>query len=106
MAIDTANKRRSVNGYALAPVLPIADATIDTNDREMVAWLYSGIAASAPIVPVVELPYQGDATIYDSGGATGSIANGLVQPGDTVYDTSSATGSMNGGTVMPPETQL
>lgn len=50
----------------------------------------------------IELPYQGDATIYDSSGATGSIANGAVQPGDAIYDDATATGS-NTGTTMPAD---
>lgn len=103
MPIDTANKRRSVSGYTLAPQLPVADATIDTNDREMVAWLYSGIAAAAPTPPVDDLPYQGDATVYDSAGATGSIAGGTVLAGDTAYDSAGATGSIGSSTTMPAD---
>lgn len=73
-------------------------AMVDAGGGVLVA-VASGSDGSAPMV---ELPYQGDATIYDSSGATGSIANGLVQPGDTVYDTTSATGSI-AGTTMPPD---
>lgn len=85
MAIDTVTKRRSVSGYTTAPMLPVADSTIDTYDREMVAWLYSGIAAYTPVPPVVDLPYQGDATIYDNFSATGSISGGTVLPSDVSY---------------------
>ena len=69
--------------------------------------------------PVVELPYQGDAYIYDSAGATGtvtggtildgpnqssptgSVTGGTIQPGP---NQSSATGSISGGTVLPSDT--
>jgi hypothetical protein len=48
MAVDTENKRRSVSGYTCTCVYPVADGTVDVNDREMVAWLYSGIDPAAP----------------------------------------------------------
>lgn len=38
MAIDTENKRRSVN-Y----ILPIPNSDIEQADRQQVAWIYSGI---------------------------------------------------------------
>lgn len=51
MAIDTVNKRRSVSGYTIFPVFPVADGTIDQSDREHSTWLYSGIAAESPPSP-------------------------------------------------------
>lgn len=51
-----------------------------------------------------DLPYQGDTTIYDSAGATGSISGGTLLDAGTIYDSTSAMGSVTGGTVMPSET--
>lgn len=65
-------------------------------------WLL-GISAGAALPE--DLPYQGDATIYDSAGATGAIGSGTVQTGDTIYDNSGATGSVSGATILPPEAQ-
>lgn len=77
------------------------------------------LAYIGPFPPIGDLPYQGDAYIYDSAGGTGSIANGTVlaggpqsSPTGTVSGASvqpsptqaSATGSISGGTVLPPET--
>lgn len=67
-----------------------------------------------------DLPYQGDATIYDSAGGTGSIAGGTVlvngpqnSPTGSVSGTvlpgpnqDSPIGSVSGGTILPPETIL
>ena len=47
MAIDTANKRRSVHGYTHTPIYPVADGAIGTQDRPHVAWIYSGISIGA-----------------------------------------------------------
>ena len=43
MAIDTENKRRSVQAYNLGAMLPVADGVIDANDRAMLTWLYAGL---------------------------------------------------------------
>lgn len=56
-----------------------------------------GVDAAGPIA----LPYQSDAYYYDSGGGTGLIAGGTVQP---FPNQESATGSLAGGTVLPSET--
>lgn len=48
MAIDTENKRRSVQAYAGGIVYPRADGAITKPDREHTAWLYAGIPAAAP----------------------------------------------------------
>lgn len=53
MALDTANKRRSVQGYTLTPIAPIPDGSIDAFDRAQMAWLYS---ISGGIVPPVAIP--------------------------------------------------
>lgn len=84
MAIDTESKRRSVHGYGIGTIAPVADGTIGSADREHMAWLYAGIAASAPAAP--ELPFVSDAYIYDDSGGTGSISSGAVQSADTIYD--------------------
>lgn len=48
VAIDTANRRNSAGQFMLTVSLPAPDGTIDAPDRLHTAWLYSGIAASAP----------------------------------------------------------
>lgn len=53
--------------------------------------------------PPTDLPYQGDAYLYDSAGGIGPISGGTVMPGPSQ---TSATGSISGGTVLPPETIL
>lgn len=50
----------------------------------------------------LNLPYQGDAYRYDSGGGTGSIAGGTVQPAPSQ---ASPTGSTSGGSVQPGPNQ-
>jgi hypothetical protein len=50
-----------------------------------------------PTPPPVELPYQGDAYIYDSAGAIGSVTGGTILNGP---NQNSATGSISGGTVV------
>jgi hypothetical protein len=55
MAVDTANKRMSVVGFALPfrTVAPIPDGSLAAvADREQVAHSYAGIAASAPAIGV------------------------------------------------------
>jgi len=49
MAIDTEHKRRSVQSYAGSTTLPPADGAMALNDRQAVAWIYSGIAVGAPV---------------------------------------------------------
>jgi hypothetical protein len=51
----------------------------------------------APTPPVTALPYQGDAYIYDSAGATGSVTGGTILDGP---NQGSATGAISGGTVI------
>ena len=43
MAIDTEDKRRSVQAYTLGLVRPVADNSVDVGDRATAAWLYSGL---------------------------------------------------------------
>lgn len=52
MAMDTAAKRRSALNTVICinQVLPIADASIDSDDRITVANLYEGISLSAASV--------------------------------------------------------
>ena len=47
MAIDTQNKRRSVQAYLFGLVRPVADGTVGTADRPTVAWFYAGLAYAA-----------------------------------------------------------
>lgn len=51
MAIDTENKRRSVQGYNIG-IMPVPDGTIGTADRATKAWLYAGIAYAVPVAIV------------------------------------------------------
>ena len=53
MAIDTENKRRSVHGYTLNVVAPVADGTVGDPDRPHLTWLYSGLTYSAPTAGLV-----------------------------------------------------
>lgn len=50
MAVDTANKRASVINFGTpwVGVLPPPDGSVDTEDRQLVLNLYSGIAAGGP----------------------------------------------------------
>lgn len=45
MAIDTAEKRRSISGVAFLPLIPgvTPNAAPDADWRQQVAWSYSGI---------------------------------------------------------------
>lgn len=47
MAIDDADKRKSVSGIPMNP-----DGTISAQDRQHIAGFYRGIAAAAPPVAV------------------------------------------------------
>lgn len=102
MAIDTQTKRRSVHGYGIGTIAPLADGTIGSADREHMAWLYAGIAATAP--PAAELPFISDAYTYDDSGGTGSITGGTVLSGDAIYDEASATGTVGSGTTQDADT--
>ena len=54
MAIDTENKRRSVQAYTIGAMRPRPDAAVDAGDRATVAWMYSGLfSGGAPPVVVV-----------------------------------------------------
>lgn len=73
------------------------------------------IGLRAPVLPFAlrttaapdpELPYVGEATIYDGAGATGSISGGTLIGAGAIYDQSGATGSISGATVMPAESVL
>lgn len=50
MAIDTENKRRSVQAYLLGLVRPLADGTVGDADRATVGWFYAGITYAAAVV--------------------------------------------------------
>lgn len=45
MAIDTENKRRSVQAYTFGLMRPRADATIGTTDRPVVVGLFASAAS-------------------------------------------------------------
>lgn len=53
MAIDTENKRRSVQAYTFGLLRPVADGVIDAGDRALLTWFYSGITypATPPTPP-------------------------------------------------------
>lgn len=51
MAIDTQNKRRSVQAYTFALMRPVNDGAFNVTDRPTVAWLYSGL--TYPLSPPV-----------------------------------------------------
>jgi hypothetical protein len=57
-----------------------------------------GIGADAP--PPDNLPFQGDAYIYDAASGTGSVIGGTILDGP---DQDSPTGSIAGGTVLDGE---
>jgi hypothetical protein len=74
MAIDTRAKRSSVIGVGLPvpSLLPTVDGTIAASDRQWLAWLYSGIAASVP-VDAYEQVYSAIVRIRRTAGATVAI---------------------------------
>ncbi len=45
---DTPDKRRSAANTILLVFYPVADGTIDAQDREQVSWIYSGITVGSP----------------------------------------------------------
>jgi hypothetical protein len=59
MAIDDAEKRRTISGDGFPPLMPgvTPNAGQDAEWRQQSGWSYSGIAADAPVVP----PSGGDA---------------------------------------------
>ena len=40
-------------GLPVPSVLPNPDSTVDSNDRQMTAYTYAGIAAGAPVIGVL-----------------------------------------------------
>jgi len=58
MAIDSENKRRSVQAYTLGLMRPLADGTIDQSDRATVTWLYSGLSYTSFVDAVLPLYHQ------------------------------------------------
>lgn len=57
MAIDTAEKRKSISGIPFLIVGVTPNATKDSEWRTQVAWSYSGISISAPVVMVAHYIY-------------------------------------------------
>ena len=49
MAIDTENKRRSVQAYWLGAARPVPDGVIDASDRACSAGYYSGLVYDSPV---------------------------------------------------------
>ena len=47
--LDTEDKRRSAPNMILFVIHPVADGTIDAQDREQATWIYSGIAPGSPV---------------------------------------------------------
>jgi hypothetical protein len=56
MAIDTENKRRSVQGYSIG-IMPVPDGTIGAGDRANLAWLYAGITYDVVAALIGVLPH-------------------------------------------------
>jgi len=52
MALDSENKRRSVQAYWVGLARPVPDGTIDASDRATSAWFYSGLTYASPILGV------------------------------------------------------
>jgi len=48
LAIDTVNKRRSIVQLPVLTLAPVADGTIDDNDRRQLAYIYCGFETTAP----------------------------------------------------------
>ena len=48
MAIDTENKRRSVQAYWVGAARPVPDGAIGAADRATSAWFYAGITYALP----------------------------------------------------------
>ncbi len=48
MAIDTVNKRRSIIQVPALTLAPVADGTIDDNDRRQMAYIYCGFETAPP----------------------------------------------------------
>lgn len=68
MAIDNAEKRRSVSGVGFVPLLPGVTPTAakDTDWRQQSAWSYSGVAVTGevpPGTPAVPRTYFGAARV-------------------------------------------
>lgn len=53
MAIDTRNKRASVQAYYIGSMRPTPDAVIDAADRATLGWIYSGLSYAPPAPPVL-----------------------------------------------------
>ena len=49
MAVDTENRRRSVQAYTLGLMRPLADGTVGAPDRATVAWFYSGLTYAGAV---------------------------------------------------------
>ncbi len=49
MAIDSENKRRSVQAYWVGAARPVADGTIDASDRATAAGYYAGLTYANPL---------------------------------------------------------
>lgn len=60
MAIDTAEKRRSVGGVPFLPLGPNVTPNVakDAQWRQQVGWSYSGIAAGTEVEEDDELPHS------------------------------------------------
>lgn len=47
---DTQDKRRSAINISPFVIHPVADGTIDAQDREQATWIYAGITVGTPPV--------------------------------------------------------
>lgn len=89
MAIDTANKRASVQAYFLGGMRPAPDGTVDAGDRATLGWAYSGLtythsAVAAPVLYWYQLDYGLYEPLYfqqlDTCVKSLCTANGVTQP--------------------------
>jgi hypothetical protein len=81
MAIDTAEKRRSMMAFRTGRrTLPIPDGQIDAGDRLTLMGKYSGIAVVAP--PPRTMPRGRSGLLGMAGGGTRRVSQGTNYPFD------------------------
>lgn len=89
MAIDTANKRASVQAYLLGNMRPVPDGTVSAGDRATLGWVYAGLSYThSGVTPPALFWYQLDYGVYeplyfqqlDTSVKSLCTANGVTQP--------------------------
>lgn len=57
MAVDTREKRQSAFSLLVPSLTPgVEPSSIDAAERQAAAWVYAGILAGEPVVPVISNP--------------------------------------------------